>query len=54
MSEDAIVCGRSPAQGQLTFKDGLVFTEGDWTYCDEDDRRFYSEVVNGVQPAGAC
>lgn len=44
--------GPQPAKGQLTFKDGLVYEEGDWGYCDEDDRRFYSEHVHGIRPAG--
>ena len=41
-------------QGVYTFHDGLVYNEGDWDYCDEDDRRFYSERIGGVQPAGMC
>ena len=39
-------------QGVYTFHDSLKFSEGDWTYCDEDDRRFYTERVGGIQPAG--
>jgi len=39
-------------QGELTFKDGLVMEEGDWEYCDEDDRRFYQEQLHGVHAAG--
>lgn len=46
------LCSQLTIQGQLTFKDGLTFSEGDWDYCDEDDRRFYSERLHGVQPAG--
>ena len=41
-------------QGTYTFKDGLVFGEGDWGYCDEDDRRFYTERIAGIAPAGKC
>eukprot|EP00051_Salpingoeca_urceolata_P008957 m.110224 g.110224 ORF g.110224 m.110224 type:complete len:169 (+) comp16030_c0_seq1:88-594(+) len=44
--------GNTPSAGAYTFKDGLKLEEGDWTYCDEDDRRFYSEHLNGVEPAG--
>ena len=39
-------------QGTYTFSDGLVFGEGDWDYCDEDDRRFYTERIAGIPPAG--
>lgn len=31
--------GPGGARGQLTFGDGLVYGEGDWDYCDADDRR---------------
>eukprot|EP00729_Bicosta_minor_P003068 gene3068-30004_t len=44
--------GPQPSRGEYSFKDGLRYDEGDWSYCDEDDRRFYSERLNGVQPAG--
>ncbi len=40
-------------QGQYAFDDGLLYDEGDWDYCDEDDRRFQTERVSGVRPAGA-
>lgn len=40
-------------QGQYTFADGLRFEEGGWPYCNEEDRRFYQERVNGIPPAGA-
>ena len=39
-------------QGVYSFSDGLRYDEGDWNYCDEDDRRFYSERLDGVKPAG--
>jgi hypothetical protein len=45
--------GPGTAQGQLTFADGLKYGEEDWDYCDADDRRFYSERVHGLNPAGA-
>ena len=43
-------------KGRYVFADGLAYTEptdGDWAYCREDgDRRFYSELVEGLRPAG--
>eukprot|EP00128_Syssomonas_multiformis_P014167 Colp12_sorted_trinity150504_noHs@14753 len=40
------------SNGVYTYKDGLVFESNDWSYCTEVDRRFYSERVNGLKPAG--
>ena len=57
-------CGKYIAQwvhgkavkGRYVFSDGLAYTEpkdGDWTYCRADgDRRFYSELVEGLRPSG--
>ena len=43
-------------KGRYVFSDGLAYTEpadGEWTYCKEDgDRRFYSELVEGLRPGG--
>ena len=39
-------------QGKYTFPDGLDYDEKDWTYCDGYDRRFYTEICNGLKPAG--
>ena len=43
-------------KGRYVFSDGLAYTEpqdGEWTYCrDDGDRRFYSELVEGLRPAG--
>jgi len=39
-------------QGKYTFADGLVYQEVDWKYCTTEDRRFYSEILNGLRPAG--
>lgn len=47
--------GRAVGQGSggdYTFKDGLKYEEDDWQYCDGLDRRFYSEICNGIKPAG--
>ena len=30
----------------------MEYAENDWHYCDGTDRRFYSEVCNGIKPAG--
>ena len=38
--------------GQYTFKDGLQYQEDEWEYCSPLDRRFYSEICNGIKPAG--
>lgn len=38
--------------GTYTFSDGLAYEESDWHYCDGIDRRFYSEICNGIKPAG--
>jgi hypothetical protein len=43
-------------KGRYVFADGLSYTEpsdGEWTYCRADgDRRFYSELVEGLRPSG--
>ncbi|KAM3873823.1 MORN repeat-containing protein 5 [Diretmus argenteus] len=39
-------------QGTFSFADGLVYQEKDWEYLDSDDRRFYSEKLNGLKPGG--
>ncbi|XP_075256262.1 MORN repeat-containing protein 5-like [Convolutriloba macropyga] len=39
-------------KGTYIFADGLKFEERDWDYCDGFDRRFYTEVCNGLKPAG--
>ncbi|EOD18200.1 hypothetical protein EMIHUDRAFT_196327 [Emiliania huxleyi CCMP1516] len=46
--------GRAVRDEGYVFSDGLHFTEGrHWDYCVGGDRRFYSEIVNGLLPAGA-
>ena len=30
----------------------MEFAETDWTYCDGYDRRFYTEICDGLKPAG--
>lgn len=39
-------------KGKFTFPDGLEYSEKDWTYCDGYDRRFFTEMTNGLKPAG--
>ncbi|XP_006007202.1 MORN repeat-containing protein 5 [Latimeria chalumnae] len=39
-------------KGTYTFADGLQYKEEDWEYCDGYDRRFYTEICNGLKPAG--
>ena len=39
-------------QGVYTFSDGLNFEEEDWDYCDGYDRRYYTEIKDGLKPAG--
>jgi len=43
-------------EGSYVFADGLAYTDpadGEWSYCRPDgDRRFYSELVGGLRPAG--
>eukprot|EP01112_Ceratiomyxa_fruticulosa_P008927 TRINITY_DN2322_c0_g2_i1.p1 TRINITY_DN2322_c0_g2~~TRINITY_DN2322_c0_g2_i1.p1 ORF type:complete len:168 (-),score=29.91 TRINITY_DN2322_c0_g2_i1:238-741(-) len=38
--------------GKYTFSDELEYSSNNWTYCTSVDRRFYSEQVNGLKPAG--
>ncbi|THD24731.1 MORN repeat-containing protein 5 [Fasciola hepatica] len=40
-----------PENGRLIFVDGLEYEEGAH-YCDEFDRRFYTERCHGLKPAG--
>ncbi|EDO43893.1 predicted protein [Nematostella vectensis] len=39
-------------EGKYTFADGLEYDPVDWEYCDGYDRRFYTEICNGLKPAG--
>ncbi|CAG2217929.1 MORN repeat-containing protein 5 [Mytilus edulis] len=39
-------------EGKYTFADGLRYEEENWEYCDGYDRRFYTEICNGLKPAG--
>ncbi|XP_077163329.1 MORN repeat-containing protein 5 isoform X2 [Paroedura picta] len=38
--------------GKYTFADGLEYKDDKWHYCDGYDRRFYTEICNGLKPAG--
>ncbi|XP_072840610.2 MORN repeat-containing protein 5 isoform X1 [Pogona vitticeps] len=39
-------------EGKYTFADGLEYQDERWHYCDGYDRRFYTEICNGLKPAG--
>ncbi|XP_025113528.1 MORN repeat-containing protein 5-like [Pomacea canaliculata] len=39
-------------EGKYTFADGLQYEEENWEYCDGYDRRFYTEICDGLKPAG--
>lgn len=39
-------------KGDYTFADGLEYEDEDWEYCDGYDRRFYTEICEGLKPAG--
>ncbi|XP_074608914.1 MORN repeat-containing protein 5-like [Acropora palmata] len=39
-------------EGKYTFADGLEYNTDEWEYCDEYDRRFYTEICHGLKPAG--
>eukprot|EP00112_Aurelia_sp_Birch-Aquarium-sp1_P011406 Seg2398.6 transcript_id=Seg2398.6/GoldUCD/mRNA.D3Y31 product="MORN repeat-containing protein 5" protein_id=Seg2398.6/GoldUCD/D3Y31 len=38
--------------GGYEFEDGLKYEAENWGYCDGYDRRFYTEICNGLKPAG--
>lgn len=43
-------------QGSYTFADGLEYqkeNEEEWNYCFDEDRRFYTEILNGIKPGGS-
>nr|CAH8838972.1 unnamed protein product [Trichobilharzia regenti] len=40
-----------PKNGEIIYADGLKYKEGSH-YCDEFDRRFYTEICFGLKPAG--
>ena len=40
-------------RGQYSFTDGLEYSESNWIYCSDKDRRFHSEIeTQGPKPAG--
>uniref|UniRef100_H2PTA2 MORN repeat-containing protein 5 n=3 Tax=Pongo abelii TaxID=9601 RepID=H2PTA2_PONAB len=49
---DAIWENGLAIKGTYTFADGLHYEEKNWHYCDGYDRRFYTEILNGLKPAG--
>lgn len=39
-------------KGHYVFNDGLLYEDKQWQYVSKNDRRFYTEVKEGLQPAG--
>jgi hypothetical protein len=39
-------------EGRYVFNDGLLYEDKHWQYVSKKDRRFYTEVKEGLQPAG--
>eukprot|EP00928_Gymnodinium_smaydae_P070082 TRINITY_DN54018_c0_g1_i1.p1 TRINITY_DN54018_c0_g1~~TRINITY_DN54018_c0_g1_i1.p1 ORF type:complete len:211 (-),score=24.18 TRINITY_DN54018_c0_g1_i1:116-694(-) len=39
-------------EGRYVFDDGLLYEDRNWQYVSQGDRRFYTEVRKGLQPAG--
>lgn len=39
-------------EGRYIFNDGLLYEDKNWQYVSQGDRRFYTEVLQGLQPAG--
>lgn len=39
-------------EGRYVFNDGLLYEDRNWQYVSRGDRRFYTEVLQGLQPAG--
>lgn len=44
---------RVEAESRFEFNDGLVYEVEDWNYCTAEDRRFWSEIKDGIKPAGS-
>eukprot|EP00794_Sanderia_malayensis_P016296 gene16296-17931_t len=45
-------CDGKVVNGDYVFQDGLKYDAVEWEYCDSFDRRFYTEICNGLKPAG--
>ena len=39
-------------EGEYKFSDGLEYKEAEWEYCTLKDRRFKTELEEGIRPAG--
>mmetsp|Transcript_159112 Transcript_159112/g.280932 ORF Transcript_159112/g.280932 Transcript_159112/m.280932 type:complete len:185 (+) Transcript_159112:104-658(+) len=39
-------------EGCYVFNDGLLYEDRNWQYVSQGDRRFYTEVLQGLEPAG--
>jgi len=40
-------------EGEYEYYDGLKYDFDNWNYCTLEDRRFYTEIKEGLRPAGA-
>ena len=38
--------------GEYVFNDGLKYVKGSWDYATSKDRRFYTETLDTIKPAG--
>merc|ERR1712070_1090166 len=38
--------------GEYVFNDGLTYVKGSWDYATSKDRRFYTETLDTIKPAG--
>lgn len=47
-----IIINKQEVHGQYAFNDKLGFIPEGWGYCTGEDRRFASEIVDGLRPAG--
>mmetsp|Transcript_1675 Transcript_1675/g.3587 ORF Transcript_1675/g.3587 Transcript_1675/m.3587 type:complete len:186 (+) Transcript_1675:225-782(+) len=39
-------------EGEYEYYDGLKYDFDNWNYCTPNDRRFYTEIKEGLRPAG--
>ena len=39
-------------KGEFYYYDSLLYQDKDWSYCTNKDRRFYTEIKQGLRPEG--
>ena len=44
--------GAQEVDGEYVFNDGLKYVKGTWDYATSKDRRFYTETLDTIKPAG--